>query len=88
VVKNGSPQFTAWKANSSKTWKGRLGSLSKMAQVATRHNLHSKAIKIATGLDTHVLEGEGDIFSKKKKQMSTYLPNPLDLAKFISKNPL
>jgi hypothetical protein len=56
-----------WKANSSKTWKGHLGSLSKTGQVATRHNLHSKAIKITTGLNTHVLEGEGDIFFKEKE---------------------
>jgi hypothetical protein len=30
-------------------------------------NLHSKIIKIAIGLGTHVLEGEGDAFSQKKE---------------------
>jgi hypothetical protein len=32
-----------------------------------------------------MLEGESDIFSKKKKQKSTCLPKPCDLTKGISK---
>jgi hypothetical protein len=52
-----------------------------MTLVATCHNLRSKAIKIATGLDTHVLEGEGDTFLNKKQQRSTCLLKPLDLTK-------
>jgi hypothetical protein len=40
-----------------------MGSLSKTAQVVTCHDLRTKAIKIAMGLDIHVLEGEGDAIS-------------------------
>jgi hypothetical protein len=29
----------------------------------------------------HALEGEGDSFSEKKKQMSAYLPKPSNLTK-------
>jgi hypothetical protein len=58
-----------------------MGSLSKTAHIATRHDLHSKAIKIATGLGIHVLECEGDVFSQKNKQKSTCMSKPLDLIK-------
>jgi hypothetical protein len=68
--------FTGRDPSGLKSWKVRLGLLSKLAQVVLCHNLRTESAKLANSFGNHTFKGVGDAFPRERTQGNTRSPKP------------